>query len=165
MRAHVMCDGHYTCDQKGKGGPTAFSKARSLGPESSEIGERCRQRARRGKHRPEWGPEIAPCGGGGARARVRLRRLRQPPSSPPLPSPAGRGAHTWPFPCWLPGGPPARRGSTVTPAGARGPCMTDSRLPRKRARVPEGSTWFQRPRSARTPVSRSPHHGSASGPD
>lgn len=163
MRAHVMCDGHYTCEQKGALQP--FRK-----PEASAQSHRRQASAAGSVHDVEstvltWGPEIAPCGGGGARARVRLRRLRQPPSSPPLPSPARRGAHTWPFPCWLPGGPPARRGSTVTPAGARGPCMTDSRLPRKRARVPEGSTWFQRPRSARTPVSRSPHHGSASGPD
>lgn len=160
MRAHVMCDGHYTCDQKGKGGPTAFSKARSLGPASSETGERCRQRARRGKHRPDVGPRD--CAMRGWRCQSTCAPA-SPPPAPLVPSPAQPS--TWPFPCWLPGGPPARRGSTVTPAGARGPCMTDSRLPRKRARVPEGSTWFQRPRSARTPVSRSPHHGSASGPD
>lgn len=163
MRAHVMCDGHYTCDQKGKGGPTAFSKARSLGPESSEIGERCRQRARRESTVLSGAPRSRHAGVAVPEHVCACVASASPPRL--LPCPARRGAHTWPFPCWLPGGPPARRGSTVTPAGARGPCMTDSRLPRKRARVPEGSTWFQRPRSARTPVSRSPHHGSASGPD
>lgn len=87
MRAHVMCDGHYTCEQKGALQP--FRK-----PEASAQSHRRQASAAGSVHDVEstvltWGPEIAPCGGGGARARVRLRRLRQPPSSPPLPSPAG----------------------------------------------------------------------------
>lgn len=161
MRAHVMCDGHYTCEQKGALQP--FRK-----PEASAQSHRRQASAAGSVHDVEstvlsGAPSSRHAGVAVPEHVCACVASASPPR--PLPCPARRGAHTWPFPCWLPGGPPARRGSTVTPAGARGPCMTDSRLPRKRARVPEGSTWFQRPRSARTPVSRSPHHGGASGPD